>query len=220
MPIVLSDKIGYNLVNRFRRWNLFFAMFDQFHDPCHVSAQNFQNLFSFTILFHLAGAHGMNPGEMEQDGEAYYRKLASEANNKGLETILNHLADEEVKHYNIFKKLRDGQTDDLPESTLLDDVTNIFEDLGKQYEADKSTPLDFSADQPQFYRKAQDLEKQSEMFYRDKAEDADDEKTKTLLTKIADEEKRHYFVLENIIDFVTHPNRWIEDAEWSKIGSE
>jgi rubrerythrin len=157
--------------------------------------------------------------KMEQDGEAYYRKLADEANNPGLASILNFLADEEVKHYKIFKKLRDGQTDELPESTLLSDVTNIFEDLSKEYETNKETPFEFSADQPQFYRKAQDLEKQSEMFYRDKAEDTEDEKTKTLMLKIADEEKRHYFVLENIIDFVTHPKRWIEDAEWSKIGS-
>lgn len=156
--------------------------------------------------------------KMEKDGEAYYRKLAAEANNTGLENILTFLADEEVKHYNIFKKLNEGTASDLPESTLMEDVTNIFEGLSKVYEEDKNTPFEFDASQPQFYRKAQDLEKQSEMFYRDKAEESEDEKTKALLNKIADEEKRHYFVLENIIDFVQHPQRWIEDAEWNKLG--
>lgn len=155
--------------------------------------------------------------KMEKDGEAYYRKLAGETKGTGLDSILTFLADEEVKHYNIFKKLSEGRTDDLPESTLLTDVTNIFEDLSKKYEADKDAPFNFDASQPQFYRKAQDLEKQSEMFYRDKAEDAEDEKTKMLLLKIADEEKRHYFVLENIIDFVQHPQQWIEDAEWNNM---
>jgi rubrerythrin len=155
--------------------------------------------------------------KMEEDGEAYYRKLAKEAGNPGVEKILTFLADEEVKHYNIFKKLKEGQTDELPESSLFSDVTNIFEGLSREYEENKETPFEFDANQPQFYRKAQDLEKQSEMFYRDKAEETDDEKQKDLLLKIAHEEKRHYIVLEHIIDFIRHPQQWIEDAEWNKL---
>jgi rubrerythrin len=152
--------------------------------------------------------------KLEQDGEAYYRKLAAEANNSGLTTILTFLADEEVKHYNIFKKLKDGTSAELPENTLLADVKNIFQTLSEKNEG----PFQFDASQPQFYRKAQDLEKQTEMFYRDKAEDTDNEAEKALMTKIADEEKRHYFILEHIIDFVQHPQKWIEDAEWNKLG--
>lgn len=152
--------------------------------------------------------------KMEKDGEAYYRKLADEANDQGLANILTFLANEEVKHYNIFSKLKSGQKEELPESTLMNDVKNIFEDLSEK----KETPFEFDASQPQFYRKAQDLEKQSEMFYRDKAEETDDEHIKNILLKIAHEEKRHYFVLENIIDFVQHPKQWIEDAEWNKLG--
>jgi len=152
--------------------------------------------------------------KMEQDGEAYYRKLAAEANNSGLTTILNFLAEEEVKHFNIFRKLKGGTSSELPESTLLTDVKNIFQELAEK----SDSPFQFDASQPQFYRKAQDLEKQSEMFYRDKAEETEDESEKALLVKIADEEKRHYFVLENIIDFVQHPQQWIEDAEWNKLG--
>jgi len=156
--------------------------------------------------------------KMEQDGEAYYRKLAAEANNTGLSTILNFLAEEEVKHYNIFKRLKGGEIYDVPESTLMADAKNIFEELAAKQSESGATPFNFDSSQPQFYRKAQDLEKQSEMYYRDKAEESEDETEKTVLLKIADEEKRHYFMLENIIDFVQHPQQWIEDAEWNKLG--
>ncbi len=152
--------------------------------------------------------------KMEQDGEAYYRKLAAEANNRGLTSILTFLADEEVKHYNIFKKLKEGTVSELPESTLLADVKNVFQEISEMSEG----PFHFDVTQPQFYRKAQDIEKQSEMFYRDKAEETENENEQKLMLKIADEEKRHYNVLENIIDFVQHPQQWIEDAEWNKLG--
>ena len=43
--------------------------------------------------------------KMEKDGEAFYREIAKKTNNAGLQKIFNTLADEEVVHYNTFKKL-------------------------------------------------------------------------------------------------------------------
>ena len=96
-------------------------------------------------------------------------------------------------------------------------IDQLVEKLSEELATSQSTPFNFSADQPQFYRKAQDLEKQSEMYYRDKAEESEDEFEQKILLKIAEEEKRHYFMLENIIDFVRQPQQWIGDAEWNKL---
>jgi rubrerythrin len=37
---------------------------------------------------------------------------------------------------------------------------------------------------------------------------------KEIFLKLADEEKKHYFLLENIIDFVSRPQKWLENAEF------
>ncbi|GAH41605.1 unnamed protein product [marine sediment metagenome] len=44
--------------------------------------------------------------KMEKDGEEYYRQLAQQTTNKGLQTILTMLADEEVKHYNAISAIK------------------------------------------------------------------------------------------------------------------
>ena len=151
--------------------------------------------------------------QMEKDGESYYRELADSANNEGLNRILNFLADEEVKHFNIFKRMAGGKVEALPASTLMTDVKNIFVEMKERGES-----FDFDVEkQVAYYRKAQDLEKKSENFYADKAKESTDEKERDILMQIADEEKRHYFVLENIIEFVNKPNRWLEDAEWNHL---
>ena len=42
--------------------------------------------------------------QMEKDGEACYREIARKTKNAGLQKIFKTLADEEVVHFNTFKK--------------------------------------------------------------------------------------------------------------------
>ncbi|MEW5925310.1 MAG: ferritin family protein, partial [Candidatus Zixiibacteriota bacterium] len=46
--------------------------------------------------------------KMEQDGKAFYEKMAKEAANASIKKILLDLANDEQKHYNIFKKFSQG----------------------------------------------------------------------------------------------------------------
>lgn len=43
--------------------------------------------------------------KVEKEGEAYYREMAEISPNAGLKRIFTMLADEEVKHYNVFKSM-------------------------------------------------------------------------------------------------------------------
>jgi len=74
------------------------------------------------------------------------------------------------------------------------------------------------ASQIDMYKKAQELEKKSYEFYEEKSGEAELPAQKELMLKIADEEKRHFFLLENIIEFVCKPRIWLENAEFSKPG--
>lgn len=149
---------------------------------------------------------------MEQDGETYYRELAQSTDNKGLATILTFLAKEEALHYNIFKGMKERKGESLPSTNLLDNVKNVFIEM-----KEKGDNFTFEAKQIEYYRKAQELERKSEDFYREKAEETTSIHERKLLNSIADEEKRHFFVLEEIIDFLRRPQEWLENAEWNHL---
>jgi rubrerythrin len=146
--------------------------------------------------------------EKEKHSEDYYRRLAGKSSNKGLGTVFNMLADEEAKHYKIVSDMKKDIATDLAETTILSDAKDVF---AKMRESARS--FNFDVTQTALYRKALNIEKQSRDFYLEKADEV--EKTqKEIFLKLADEEKKHFFLLENIIDFVSRPETWLENAEF------
>jgi len=147
--------------------------------------------------------------QMEKDGEAYYRELAGKCGNRGLETIFTMLADSDVKHFNTLKEMAGTEGSSLPGSTLLADVKNVFVEMREQ-----EKEFDFDISQIDLYRKAQELEKKSEAFYRERSSAAENQSQKEIFEAMATEEKQHAALLENLIDFVSRPATWLENAEW------
>ncbi|HXX58133.1 MAG TPA: ferritin family protein [Thermodesulfovibrionales bacterium] len=147
--------------------------------------------------------------KMEKDGENYYRELAVGANNKGLRNILTMLADAEVIHYNLFKKMKDREKVEPADSAILDDTKNVFMKMKEEKDV---TGLNIQ--QTELYEKALEIEKKSEDFYRAKAAETKDEIQKKVFMKIAGQEKIHYFIVERILDFVSRPQTWLENPEW------
>lgn len=146
--------------------------------------------------------------EKEKYSEDYYRRLAGKSNNKGLKTVFNMLANEEAKHYKIVSDMKEDIAPDLAETTVLSDAKNVFAKM-----RDSVQNFNFNISEIKLYKRALNIEKQSRDFYLEKANEA--EKTcKEIFLKLADEEKKHYFLLENIIDFVSRPKTWLENAEF------
>ena len=146
--------------------------------------------------------------QMEKDGENYYRQLVQQITNKGLKTILTMLADEEVKHYNAIDKMKTSDSQ-MTETTILSDAKNIFVQL-----KDSGEGFDVEINQVDLYKKAQGIEEKSRNFYLEKANEVRQDYQKELFLKLAEEEKKHYFLLDNIIEFVSRPEHWLENAEF------
>ncbi len=146
--------------------------------------------------------------QMEKDGEYYYRQLAQQTANKGLKTILVMLADEEVKHYKAIEKIKTAEPH-MAETTILTDAKNVFVQIQESSES-----FDFDLEQIELYKKAQDIEEASRDFYLENAGQVEEEYQKDIFLRLADEEKKHYFLLENIIEFVSRPETWLENAEF------
>jgi rubrerythrin len=147
--------------------------------------------------------------QLEKDGETYYRDGAARSINKGLKHILNMLADAEVKHYNILSQMKGGAPVELGEATILKDAKNIFVQMREEGDFGGS-----SVSEIDLYKGAQEIEKKTENFYREKAVQVGDAVQQEVLLRMAKEENKHYFILEQVIDFVSRPDHWLENAEF------
>jgi rubrerythrin len=147
---------------------------------------------------------------VEKDGEALYRELATDAPNTELWQIFEWLADAELRHYQIFKRMEDEKRVVVQETPLLQDVVNIFEQIKIDEKEIETMPANA-------YRKAKEIEEKMITFYLAKAAETDDPNEKAIFTKVADEEKRHAHVLENLINFANNPEVWIKEDRFKEI---
>jgi rubrerythrin len=147
--------------------------------------------------------------EKEQFAEQYYRKLSESAPHKGLVSILTMLADEEHAHYEVVTKMKQGVPAEIADTILLTNAKTIFAKMRQSREKFK-----FGDMQIDLYKKAREIEQDSRAFYRQKAAEAQDPRQKAIFNTLAEEENKHYFLLDNIIEFVTRPKTWLENAEF------
>jgi rubrerythrin len=147
--------------------------------------------------------------QLEKDGENYYREGARRSAHKGLATIMTMLADAEVIHYDIFKRMKEQKPGALPDTTILTDVKNIFVTMREE-----GGLQGIGTSEMDLYKKAQDIEKMTENFYLERARQVEDPTEQEAFRQVAREENRHFFILQQIIDFVARPSEWLENAEW------
>ena len=145
--------------------------------------------------------------QMERDGEAFYRNLAEKAEHTGIKRIFTMLAEDEIKHQNAIDALRTASRVDMVSTEILANAKNVFADLSPASWSGETVQIDL-------YKQAQEIERKSQAFYEEKAATLDEGAAKSLLLQIAEEEKRHYFLLDNLIEFVNRPQSWLENAEF------
>ena len=153
--------------------------------------------------------------KMEMDGRLFYIEHANKAPALELKGILLELADDEQKHYNIFKALKDGHFAEYKEAektSILATVKNVFEALRAE-----NSNYAFPADARLIWEEAREVEKKTEAFYREKAKEVSKPEQAVILHKIADEEHRHWVTMENVIHFLDRPKQWLENAEWTNL---
>lgn len=151
--------------------------------------------------------------QMETDGRNFYLEHANKVQLPALKNILLNLADDELKHYNLFKAMRDGakaEYNEAGKTHIISNTRNIFQEM-----SEKEAGLKFPPDARNAWAKAQDVEKKSEEFYRSEAAKCTDANQRKILNAVAEEEHKHWVALQHVIEFLDRPKSFIEDAEWS-----
>ncbi len=154
--------------------------------------------------------------KVEKDGERYYRELAEKSDDAGVKSILTMLADEEVKHYIVFDKMNKNQIiPTQPSVDIFKHTKNIFEKMRNE----NKTPC-FSQDQIEFYKGALRSEENSYKFYTEKALMLEEGEQKEAFLRIAEEERAHYVLLENLVEYISTPQTWVESAEFNHLSEK
>lgn len=156
--------------------------------------------------------------KMEMDGKAFYEKGAAEAESPEIKKVLTTLAEEEQKHYLIFKSLK-ANADDQATQAMTETGTpalarNVFQKL-----ADSGTDTLYGDEQQKLWKEAIKIEEESEKLYRDAAAEENNEARRDLLNRIADEEKNHIYLIHNMIAFMRDPKGFVDSAQFKNFMS-
>jgi rubrerythrin len=147
--------------------------------------------------------------EKEKYAEEFYRDRAAKSPDKGLAEVFLLLANEEEKHYELIEKMQADAPVELGETTVLADAAAIFEKI-----REGANKFSFGKRELELYREAQKIEENARKFYLEKANEVKPRAQKDVFLTLAEEEKKHYFLLDNIIEFVSRPEQWLENAEF------
>jgi len=151
--------------------------------------------------------------KMELDGKTFYEKLAAQTNQVGLQAIFSRLAEDEQKHYEIFQQLKAGGkgVPTMQDSTTLENARNVFEQLiAEKGSSQASGDLEG-------YKFAMKAEADSFRLYEEAAQKEQDAEVKALLLRIAEEEHKHFNILQNIFQFTNAPNQFLAWGEFSNL---
>jgi rubrerythrin len=148
--------------------------------------------------------------EMEIEGAAYYTKLANKAVNEGLKSIFTLLAADENKHQAIFEAFQADAS--LPTDALATSELQI-KDILATFKSDRPKEEE---SQLQAYESALEIELKSIEFYSEYADTLKSGRESDILDFIIKEERRHYDLLDSIIEMVKRPQTWVENAEFGK----
>jgi rubrerythrin len=150
--------------------------------------------------------------EMELDGKAHYEKLAAGAPIVGLKNIFIMLAADEQKHYETIQSMKAGSYGSMAGSTALEEAKNVFQGLKNDMTLLGGLHKDLDG-----YRYAMHVEADSVKLYEDMAKKENSAECVQLLLKIANEEKKHYNIMENFYDFMLAPQNFLAWGEFSNL---
>jgi rubrerythrin len=113
----------------------------------------------------------------------------------------------------VFSDLKDGKGWDMADSRMLDQAKSVFRDLV----AGRDALVSQLHEDLDAYRVGLKIEADSIRLYEEMAKKETDPETVRLYLRIANEEKKHYNIIDNICDFVMRPKYFLEWREFSNL---
>jgi len=148
--------------------------------------------------------------QMEKDGFSFYQKAAAQTSSDMGKSIFEGIAKDELLHLEVFQKLFEdnvgkSEWDDLVDSSKKYQDLSIFPKDLKAVEGANPDTNELDA-----LRIAMDSEKEAIDYYTVIWENSDDDEVKKIIDVIIDQEKKHYFLLEQEFSHLSNTGYWYE----------
>jgi rubrerythrin len=149
---------------------------------------------------------------MEQEAMATYQRLAAATDVPELKNLFTMLAMAEEEHHNALIALK--MNPDLQQVSFdaLQEAACLFKPL-----LARRDQLDERKEWNDEYQQIVGEEEKGVKLYEELAQQAHDQQTREILLKIADEERRHLSIVENIYSFVESPKNFLAWGEFSNL---
>lgn len=150
---------------------------------------------------------------IEKEGYRFYKELAEKTEHKGLKAIFTMLMNDEKDHEKLFTDLKADEKFTHEETNILKEAHSVFKES-----AESGTFMEgINKSSIEAYKHALDIEKKVAHYFKTKADETLDPQQKKILLRLAAEEEKHVFLIENILEFVSRPETWIENAEFNHL---
>ena len=148
--------------------------------------------------------------QMEKDGYNFYKKAAAQTSSEMGRSVFESIADDELVHLETFQKMFNeavGTTewDTLVQSNKKYADLNVFPKDLKTVEGTRPDTNELDA-----LRMAMDSETEAIDYYNEILSKTDDEDVKKIIDMIIEQEKRHYFLLEQEFSHLSSTGYWYE----------
>ena len=151
--------------------------------------------------------------DMELEGKKFYERIAAESEIKELKGVFNFLALQEEVHYHAFCRLEGNEDVSLDEKiSALRKAKEVFSTIAPDFSAPPELNTATEA-----YKKARKLELAAVKYYRSLLESEESADQQKAIEQIIREEESHIQVLDALIEFISRPNEWLENAEFTHL---
>ena len=150
--------------------------------------------------------------KMEKEAKLYYEALAVSAADPELKNLFTMLAQAEQEHHDALVQLQGSVDPQKAQFTALDQAACLFKPLLAKRELVAQLQ-----ETPDAYQMVVAQEEKGVQLYLELAAQTKDEGTRQVLLRIADEERKHLSIVENIYAFVESPKTFLVSGEFSNL---
>jgi rubrerythrin len=148
--------------------------------------------------------------QMEKDGYNFYTRAAAQTKNDMARSLFESLSKDELVHLEVFQKLFENQ--------MKKDEYDRLVESNKKYESIPVFPKDLKSvkgidpdsSELDALRMAMDAEQEAIDYYSEIEDNTSDSETRKIINIIIDQEKNHYFLLENEFHHLSSTGYWYE----------
>lgn len=149
--------------------------------------------------------------QTEADGARYYSEQAQKNQGTTLQKVFEVLAEEELEHEIILKRILSDTFSEIPENGKCRNMHLLFSDM-----CSFKVEIQENPHQIDVYRVARDMEQKSIDLYEKMASEAKNDIEKTVLNYLLIQEKNHYQTMDELCIRIGRPDEWVESAEFGE----